>query len=63
MPTWPYKLVVPIAFGLLCLRLALQVYGFARAAWLGLERPVAVPLVQTIEDQARAEADQMEGRD
>lgn len=63
MPTWPYKLVVPIAFALLCLRLALQVYGFSRAAWLGLERPVAVPLVQSIEEQARAEADQMEGRD
>lgn len=63
MPTWPYKLVVPIAFGLLCLRLALQVVGYTRAAVLGLERPVAVPLIQSIEEQARAEAEQLEGRD
>ncbi|MEX0286846.1 MAG: TRAP transporter small permease subunit [Paracoccaceae bacterium] len=63
MPTWPYKLVVPIAFGLLCLRLALQVFGYARAAVLGLDRPVGVPLVQSVEEQARAEAEQLEGRD
>ncbi|MEL7012628.1 MAG: TRAP transporter small permease subunit [Pseudomonadota bacterium] len=63
MPTWPYKLVVPIAFGLLCLRLALQLVGYARAFWLNLDRPVAVPLMQSVEQQARAEADQLGGRE
>ncbi len=63
MPTWPYKLVVPIAFALLSLRLLLQLVGYGRAFVLGLERPVAVPLTQSIEDQARAEADQLEGRE
>lgn len=63
MPTWPYKLVVPLAFGLLCLRLLLQLIGYARAFALGLERPVAVPLALSIEDQARAEAEQLEGRE
>ena len=60
MPTWPYKLVVPIGFAVLTLRFAWQTVGYARAAWLGIERPVAVPLPQTIEDQARAEAAQVE---
>ncbi|MEM9909734.1 MAG: TRAP transporter small permease [Pseudomonadota bacterium] len=63
MPTWPYKLIVPMAFGLLCLRLSVQLVGYARASWLNFERPVAVPLMQSIEDQARAEADQLEGRE
>ena len=63
MPTWPYKLIVPIAFGLLCLRLAIQLLGYARAFWLNLERPVAVPLMQSVEAQARAEADQLGGRE
>lgn len=63
MPTWPYKLIVPLAFGLLCLRLALQLVGYARAFWLNLDRPVAVPLMQSVEEQARAEADQLGGRE
>ncbi len=63
MPTWPYKLVVPLAFGLLCLRLAIQVVGYSRAAWLNLDRPVAVPMILSVADQARLEAEQLEGRD
>ncbi|MEM6578812.1 MAG: TRAP transporter small permease [Pseudomonadota bacterium] len=63
MPTWPYKLIVPLAFGLLCLRLTLQLVGYARAFWLNLDRPVAVPLMQSVEEQARAEADQLGGHE
>jgi len=63
MPTWPYKLMVPIAFGLLCLRLALQLVGYGRAFVLGLDRPVAVPLVLSAAEQAMAEAEQLEGRE
>ena len=63
IPIWPSKLVVPIAFGVLTLRLLLQAWGFARALILGLENPVAVPLNLTIEEQARAEAAMVEGDD
>ena len=63
LPIWPSKLLVPIAFSVLSLRLTLQLWGYARAFMLGLERPVAVPLVQSVADQARAEAAQLEGAD
>jgi len=59
LPIWPSKLLVPLAFGVLALRLLIQVYGYGRAFVLGLPTPVAVPLIQTIEAQARAEADQL----
>ena len=63
LPTWPSKLVVPIAFGVLVLRLILQAVGYGRALVLGLDRPVAVPLTLTIEEQAMAEAGQLKGHD
>jgi len=63
IPLWPSKLVVPIAFGVLALRLILQAWGYARALILGLKNPVAVPLTLTVEQQARAEAEQLEGSD
>ena len=63
LPIWPMKLLVPVAFSVLCLRLCLQVWGFGRALVLGLERPVAVPLYQSVAEQAEAEAKQLEGAD
>jgi TRAP-type C4-dicarboxylate transport system permease small subunit len=62
IPAWPAKLVVPLAFGVISLRLMLQVWGYGRAFVLGLEAPVAVPLVQDAAAQAMAEAEVMEGR-
>jgi TRAP-type C4-dicarboxylate transport system permease small subunit len=63
LPIWPSKLVVPIAFGMLALRLTLQAWGFGRALVLGLENPVAVPLSLTVAEQAMAEAKALEGAD
>lgn len=63
LPIWPSKLLVPVAFSVLCLRLVLQAVGYGRAFWLGLERPVAVPLIQSVSEQAKAEAAQLEGAD
>jgi TRAP-type C4-dicarboxylate transport system permease small subunit len=63
LPTWPSKLVVPVAFAVLCLRLVLQAVGYGRAFVLGLEAPVAVPLNLTVEEQARLEAAQLAERD
>lgn len=60
LPIWPSKLVVPVAFSVLCLRLVLQIWGYGRALVLGLEAPPGVPLIQSVEDQARAEADALE---
>ena len=63
LPLWPSKLVVPIAFAILALRLCLQAVGYGRALILGLERPVAVPLHLSVAEQARLEAEALEGRE
>ena len=63
IPVWPSKLVVPIAFGVLVLRLLLQAWGYGRALVLGLENPVAVPLNLSVAEQARIEAAALEGAD
>lgn len=63
LPIWPAKLIVPMAFSVLGLRLLLQLWGFGRAFVLGLARPVAVPLHMSVAEQAAAEAEQLQGRD
>lgn len=63
IPLWPAKLLVPVAFSVLCVRLSLQLWGFARACVLGLETPVAVPLVQSAAAQAAEEAAHVAGLD
>ncbi|MEM9578268.1 MAG: TRAP transporter small permease [Pseudomonadota bacterium] len=63
IPIWPSKLVVPIAFAVLVLRLLLQAWGYGRALILGLENPVAVPLNLSVAEQARLEAEALEGAD
>ncbi|MGJ8547183.1 MAG: TRAP transporter small permease subunit [Sulfitobacter sp.] len=60
LPIWPSKLVVPLAFGVLVLRLILQLWGYGRAFVLNLENPAGVPLALTIEEQAMAEAAALE---
>lgn len=62
LPLWPAKLLAPVAFSVLCVRLLLQVWGFGRALVLGLHNPVAVPLIQDTATQAAAEAEQLDGR-
>ena len=63
LPIWPSKLVVPVAFAVLVLRLLLHSWGYARALVLGLENPVAVPLNLTVAEQAMLEAKALEGAD
>lgn len=60
-PVWPSKIIVPIAFAVLCLRLVIQIIGYGRAFVLGLEHPVAVPLVRSPAEQAMAEAEHLDG--
>ncbi|MEK9643326.1 MAG: TRAP transporter small permease [Paracoccaceae bacterium] len=63
LPIWPSKLVVPVAFAVLVLRLCLQAVGYGRALVLGLENPVAVPLNISVAEQAKLEARALEGAD
>lgn len=63
LPIWPSKLVVPVAFSVMALRLVVQLLAYGRAFVLGSERPVAVPLIQSVAEQAAAEADHMMEQD
>ena len=63
LPLWPAKLIVPVAFAIMCLRLVLQLWGYGRALVRGLEHPVAVPLVQSVADQAAEEVAHIQGHD
>ena len=63
IPIWPAKLLVPVAFSVLSLRLMLQVWGFARAFATNADRPVAVPLVVDAATQAALEAQHVSGRE
>lgn len=56
LPIWPAKLLAPVAFAVLCLRLSLQLWGYGRAIATNAEAPVAVPLVQDAAQMAAEEA-------
>ncbi len=63
IPLWPAKLLAPVAFSVLCLRLLLQSWAYGRALVLGLEAPAAVPLIQDAAAQAAHEAEMLSGHD
>lgn len=65
LPLWPAKLLVPVAFSVLSLRLVLQLWGFTTAFITGPQRPVAVPLIEdaaTVAAQEAATVSGMENR-
>jgi C4-dicarboxylate transporter, DctQ subunit len=61
LPTWPAKLVVPVALTMLALRLLLQLWGYLRAFKQGGDSPVAVPLIEDAAAVAAAEAEALLG--
>ena len=63
LPLWPAKLLVPVAFSVLGLRLALQLWGYGRALLSGTARPVAVPLIEDASAIAAHEAETVSGLD
>jgi len=63
LPTWPSKLVVPVALSLLLARLTLQIYGYWRLVRDPRAEPVAVPVIADIEDVARHEIEETLGAD
>ena len=60
LPIWPAKLLAPVAFGILCLRLCLQVWAYGCGIATG--QTVAVPIIADAARQAQMEADQLEGQ-
>ena len=63
LPLWPAKLLVPLAFAVLGLRLSIQLWGYARAVLSGSARPVAVPLIEDASTVAAREAESVSGLD
>ena len=61
LPTWPAKLVVPVALTILALRLCLQAWGYFRGVIEGGDSPVAVPLIEDAAAVASAEAESIMG--
>ena len=57
LPTWPAKLVVPVALSVLALRLTLHLWAYLRALVKGDEQPAAVPLVEDAATVAAREAE------
>ena len=59
LPLWPAKLLVPVSFSVLCIRLVLQLVGYGIAFTQNRQSPVAVPLVEKIATQAAREVAQL----
>jgi C4-dicarboxylate transporter DctQ subunit len=55
LPTWPAKFMVPLALGVLWLRLMLQISGYLRMIRHPDAEPVGVPKLITIESQVKDE--------
>lgn len=56
IPLWPTKLLVPVAFSVLALRLMWQLVGYFGAFKSGETHPVGLPLVKDAAQQAADEA-------
>ena len=54
-PTWPAKVLVPIAFTIWALRLILEIFGFLRMAINLNAEPIAIPVMKTPEELANEE--------
>lgn len=63
LPLWPAKLIVPVAFSVFALRLVLQAMIYTRALITDDPHPAGVPMILSIEEQARIEADQLQEAD
>jgi TRAP-type C4-dicarboxylate transport system permease small subunit len=61
LPLWPAKLLIPVAFSVLVMRLALQAWGYFNAIVSGTRSPIAVPLVEDAATVAAKEAETVSG--
>jgi len=55
LPTWPGKLVVPIALSILLARLIIQLFGYWRLVRDPKAEPIGVPVLKSVEEQAEEE--------
>lgn len=62
LPTWPAKLMVPLALSLLWLRLSLQIWGYLRMIAHPDAEPIAIPKLVTIETQVQDEIAEVLGK-
>ncbi len=62
-PVWPSKLLVPIAFGLWWIRLAIQLLGSLRMAVDPSKAPVGVVLMKDVAHQAQDEITEIMGEE
>ncbi len=58
LPIWPAKLLAPIAFFVMCLRLCLQSWAYLRGIVTG--HTVAIPTIADAAKQAQMEAEQLD---
>lgn len=63
LPLWPAKLLAPVAFSVLVLRLVLQTLAYGKALITNAAHPVAVPLPLDVAAQAKLEAEHVSGHD
>jgi TRAP-type mannitol/chloroaromatic compound transport system permease small subunit len=63
IPTWPAKLMIPLALTVLWLRLGLQICGYVRVIAHPDAEPVAVPKLITLETQVKDEIADALGKD
>lgn len=57
LPLWPAKLLAPVAFSVLCLRLVLQLIAYAKVIISGSDTPIGVPLIEDVATLAAREAE------
>ena len=63
LPTWPAKLMVPLALAVLWLRFALQICGYLRMIAHPDAEPIGVPKLITLETQVQDEIAEALGRE
>lgn len=63
IPTWPSKLLVPIALSIWFARLSVEAVGFARLAIWPDAEPIGVPLLKSVAAAAKDEMTEAFGRD
>jgi C4-dicarboxylate transporter, DctQ subunit len=63
LPIWPTKLLVPVVLAVLWVRLMLQVLDYMRLVRHPDAAPIAVPVIETIEVQAKNEIEEALGRE
>lgn len=63
LPLWPAKLLVPVAFSVLSLRMALQLWGYGLGIIHGGDELIGVPLVEDAATVAAKEAASVSGID